>query len=124
MDLVRITNTRPTILYLPDQLVKTGAKGPDGTLVDARFVGFDTGKAMGPGGNNVNRAEWEAAKRHQIVRGWLEMGWLIEGGDVSKPEGVEPPKSLSVYGVAASIALIETESVYSTLRQWLETEQR
>ncbi len=123
IDLVRVTNHRPTLLHLPDRISIQRVKDADGSIHE-RMVGVGSGKQLIPGGNNVGKDEWEAAKGHHVVKQWLELGWLSEGGDTAKPEGPEPPRDLSGYQVQTATTMIEAEDSAETLAQWLKAETR
>lgn len=131
VDLVRVVNTQPRLLHLPDA-VRTSS-GPEGP----RIAGVGTGKSLQPGGNNVPRAAWEAAKGqpygealrrtrdgHKEVRTWIRLGWLKEEGDVSQPEGPQAPTSLLSYSPPVAIAMAEGEDDSDVLMRWLKVERR
>lgn len=118
MDMVRVNNKRPTILHLPDNL---RAEGDEKNL---RMIGIGTGKSLQPGGNNVDRAEWERAKQHKEVASWLKLGWLEEGGNTDQPEGPLAPISLMDYGEQTAIAMVEGEDSREILSRWLSLETR
>lgn len=115
-ELIRINNTRPAILHLPDEIVlNTDKDGP-------RIAGLGTGKSLIPGGNNVDKDYWGRVKVK--VKPWLELGWITEGGDVAKPEGPEAPKTLSEFNQPKAISLIEIENDRDVLKRWRNSEHR
>lgn len=119
MDLVRVNNTRPTLLHLPDSIVVSTDKdrGP-------RIAGMGTGKTLLPGGNNVDTAEWERAKGNKAVKQWLAIGWLTVGGDTEEPEGPLAPLNLRSFGNASAITMIDGEDSIEILSRWLQDEDR
>jgi len=129
--LVRVMNKCPRLLHLPDKIATSN--GPEGP----RIVGIGTGKSLVPGGNNVPRDLWEAlkgqpygaplaksAEGHKTVREWIRIGYLVEEGDATQPEGPEAPKNLLGYGVSTAQTLIEGEDDASILARWLKAENR
>lgn len=119
MDLVRVNNTRPTILHLPDkvQVSSNSETGP-------RIAGLGTGKSLLPGGNNVEREEWERSKKNRAVAQWLKIGWLVEGGNTEEPEGPLAPLSLAQVGPTTAVAMAEGEDDRDVLMRWLKDEER
>lgn len=115
---IRITNTQPRVLHLPDALTFDEDKG------GPRFNGLGSGKSLPPGGHNISVAVWEKAKSNRAVASWIELGWLKEGGDTDAPEGVPAPVSLAGYNAAAAITFVETEDSPTVLALWLKAEQR
>jgi hypothetical protein len=116
---IRITNTQPRLLHGPDAI--NTLKSEDGT---ARISGYGSGISLVPGGNNVPEAAWKAAKTNRTVQSWISLGWVTEGGDVSAPEGVPPPATLSVYNETTATAMVESEGDLVALRRWDDQEER
>lgn len=118
-NLVRVTNTQPRLLHLPDrvQVSDEAGKGPR-----INFLGM--GKMLIPGGNNVEAHEWERALTKPAIQAWLELGWLVEGGDPTLPEGVEPPKTLAKYNIPDALDFISTQENAAVLYAWHEAEKK
>lgn len=118
MELIRVTNKQPRLLHLPDK-VKTS-----GDAANARTVGIGTGKSLIPGGNNIERGEWERCARNPAVASWIKLGWLEIGGDTSHPEGPLAPLNLNDVGEQTAISMIEGEDSREVLGRWASFESR
>ncbi len=122
-DFVRVRNNEARIFYLPDRLPPVS----DLDKAGAMWSELGAGKALVPGENNVDAKEWADAKAHKNgqVAGWLKAvnprtgkPLVEEGGDTSKPEGIQSPESLAAYGVDTSKAMIEVEADHAVLSKW------
>ena len=121
-EMIRVNNTRPTILHLPDKISIPADAKPDNAAAYIEQVG--TGRSLSPGGHNLTTEEWAGYKRHHVVREWLRLKWLVESDETSKPEGVETPESLTSYKTAAAVALVDMEENAETLRRWMDADTR
>lgn len=120
MELVRLNNTRPTILHLPDMLSITDSAGGDMPRVN----GIGTGRSLVPGGNNIDATTWTAVKKNRTVLQWLKLRWITEGGDTTEPEGPPDPETLLEYNVTTAVALAEGEPKLPVLERWLKADER
>lgn len=104
--LTRVVNNRPTLIELPTV---------NGTSM--RLV---------PGGNNVPTEYMETVKSNPAVSMYLDLGWieLASAKELSKPEGVEAPRSLREYSLKASEAFVEIETSKKVLKTWAANDSR
>jgi len=117
---VRITNHRPALLKLPDPVMLSEGKAGD----MPRITGIGGGHRLIPGGNNIPSDAWTIAKNHKVIKEWLRLNWISEGGNTEEPEGPKSPESLTGYSGPTAIALAESESQVDVLKRWLKLDSR
>lgn len=105
--MVRLINTRPTLVGLPD------------------VPGFES-RRMLPGGNDLEAAHLNALLEHRGFKKHIDLGWFELGRDedVGKPEGPTPPANVSDRSLEAAQLLVRMEHDPHVLTAWAAADRR
>lgn len=130
-EIVYLTNTRPRIIHLPDDVKRT--KGQNG---DAAVVSLNNGKAIPPSvpkmvegkptgaplPTAVDKAYWDKVKNHPQVQVWMRLGWLSV--NTAPPGEALEIAGLDVQNATTAIAIVGGEDNPRLLQEWAKTESR